>query len=551
MADKLNKLQIRALVLDTINSYSSEDDFSSDFHQENLKTLKKINNDEAIVEILLRELANQKDLALVAVKFLIADFATLEMVESKIWDLITNKNISDAQKGIYLQILRLLGGKIDVPLLMESLEDFNSIVDEQTQELLQIATVNPEAQIDFLDFLFSIKASEQIQLIESLENDFKGDELASVLAPCLKIDTDYKVKETVISILANSSSCFAIKPLKDLIKYNSDEGLKKAAIKALTQLASGGIDVDSDECIYIKENTVCSNSKFYKAYISQVDGCGNQGLIFSRIFESGNIIMFSTVINSFSGIIDCFGMSNLSVHDFQKVVSRFKANDLVVPVSAEVAKSLLQKAEDIHNQSGLPMPYEFACWNVYTSDIKENPLNYDDLLVEKITDFNDKIYFDLYDTESFDSWFLEYDDNIDIKNFLDFVVSIADNPTEENLDKIDNEIETVFLKIFTDEKINEYSQMLKNAAFIFYWNNNFYLSNIVINLANNLSIDNSRFLKDILKRSVLQYLANIVAQDDDKVVNSFKTESKKVISDETAFYLLNKLESRWDSDSNV
>ena len=93
--------------------------------------------------------------------------------------------------------------------------------------------------------------------------------------------------------------------------------------------------------------------------------------------------------------------------------------------------------------------------------------------------------------------------------------------------------------------------VLKNVAFVFYWNNNFYLSNIVINLANTISIENNRFLKDILRRSVLQYLANIVAEDEDKVVNSFKTESKKIISDETAFNLLNKLESRWDSISNV
>jgi len=551
MSDKLNKLQIRALVLDIIKSYKSVDDVSSDLHQNNIVVLKKLQDDDAVIEILLKELTSTSGLTLDVIKFLIADFATLDMVEEKIWDLLKNKTISDSQKEVYLQVLRLLGGKIDVPLLMDCLDDFNSVVDEQTQELLQIATVNPEAQIDFLDFLFSIKPSEQVQLIKSLEIDFKGDELASVLSPCLKIDIDNNLKETVISILANSASCFAIKPLKDFIKYSSDETMKRFAIKALTQLASSGIDIDSDECIHIKENAVCQNSKFYKAYISQVDGCGNQGLIFSRIFESGTITMFSTVINSFSGIIDCFGMSNLSVQDFQKVISRFKANDLVVPVSAEVAKSLLKKAEDIQNETNSHMPYEFACWIIYASDVEENPLNYDDLLVEKITDFNDKIYFDLYDTECFDSWFLEYDDNRDIQNLLDFVVSIADEPTDENINKIDNEIETVFLKIFTADKIDEYKQMLKNAAFIFYWNNNFYLSNVLINLANTIDISDNRFLKDILKRSVLQYLANLVAQDDNAVSNNFKTEKKHVISDEVAFNLLNKLENRWDSENNV
>ena len=89
-----------------------------------------------------------------------ADFATLDMLEDAIWELLKDKNIPDDKKAVYLQLLRILGGKIDVNILMDCMQDFNAVIDQQTKDLLEIASVNPEAQIDFLDFLSSLKPME-------------------------------------------------------------------------------------------------------------------------------------------------------------------------------------------------------------------------------------------------------------------------------------------------------------------------------------------------------------------------------------------------------
>ncbi len=550
MTDKLNKLQIRAVVLDIIKSYKKEDDFTSALHLANLKKLNLIQDNNFVIEILLKELVATTDLELEAVKYILADFATLESVESHIWTLLQDKSISDSKKEIYLQLLRTFGGKIDVPLLMNCMQDFDSVVDQQTLSLLEIATVNPEAQIDFLDFLFSLKKEEQIQLIKSLQDDFPGDELANIISPCLRIRLSDEVKSEVIEILANSKSYLAVKPLKNYVLANENDFLKKLAIKALNQLQNSGVDITNEEMINLRENEICKASKFYKAYISQIDGCGNQGLIFSRITTNNKILMFSVVINSADGIMDCFGLHEINSNDFQKVISRFKANDIVVPISSSIAKYKLLNAEKVNNLSGTPIPYEYLCWSVYTSDIESDSIDYDSLLTENICNFDKDLYEFLYESEVFDTWFFEYDDNREIQQLIDFLCSIKDKELNQIFLEIEAQIDDRYFNIFNPEKIEEYSIMLMEAAYIFYLNKDLKRSNIVANLSVAIKNGEMKFLKDVLRRSILQYLANIIAEEnEDKSQNPFlmaKSKNKNSFSKEKAYELLRSLEQKWD-----
>ena len=516
----------------------------------NLKKLNLIQDNNFVIEILLKELVATTDLELEAVKYILADFATLESVESHIWTLLQDKSISDSKKEIYLQLLRTFGGKIDVPLLMNCMQDFDSVVDQQTLSLLEIATVNPEAQIDFLDFLFSLKKEEQIQLIKSLQDDFPGDELANIISPCLRIRLSDEVKSEVIEILANSKSYLAVKPLKNYVLANENDFLKKLAIKALNQLQNSGVDITNEEMINLRENEICKASKFYKAYISQIDGCGNQGLIFSRITTNNKILMFSVVINSADGIMDCFGLHEINSNDFQKVISRFKANDIVVPISSSIAKYKLLNAEKVNNLSGTPIPYEYLCWSVYTSDIESDSIDYDSLLTENICNFDKDLYEFLYESEVFDTWFFEYDDNREIQQLIDFLCSIKDKELNQIFLEIEAQIDDRYFNIFNPEKIEEYSIMLMEAAYIFYLNKDLKRSNIVANLSVAIKNGEMKFLKDVLRRSILQYLANIIAEEnEDKSQNPFlmaKSKNKNSFSKEKAYELLRSLEQKWD-----
>ena len=550
MSQSFNKFDIRTLILNTINSINdetSDDEFES-FNKLIVSAVNSFSNDakKFVCELLLKELAIREGMQLDAIKFLLAEIATLENIEDAAWKMLYNPDLSDMQKERYLQLLRALGGKIDVNELMNCIDDIDAVVDEQAQNLLEIATVNPEAQIDFLDFLMSLPSTEQLILIKSLAEDFKGDEMANMLTPCLRIDLDKTVKQEILSIMGQIPSYLTVKPLKNYICSSGDEDLKRAALLTLNQIKASGIDIDDAKILNLRENEICRDTRFHKAFLSQVDGCGNQGLIFSRITDNGNIIMFSTVINCQDGIMDCFGLYHITENDFKKVITRFKANDTVVPVTAEVAKYLLNNAEKLSASSHSALPYEYTCWNVYTCDIEENPIDYNSLFIDDV-EITEKTLYKLYDTGNYDSWFFEYDDNVEVRNFINHAVEIglnAQNPMELLEDKIDD----IFFKVYSKEKIRMYSNMLKMSAFIFYLNNNFEISNIAMNVSKSIEEGNTLFLKDILRRSVLQNLANIIAKDgEEQEYNLFVSHDDVLnISAEEAFNILKKYESNWD-----
>ncbi len=547
MPEKLNKLQIRAMVFDIIKSYNYDADFESELHKENMRKLNSIEDKKFACEILLKELVLHEGFELDVIKYLIADFASLEMIENTIWEILYNPEIPDRQKEIYLQLLRAFGGKVDINELMNCMDDVESVVDEQTQGLLEIAAVNPEAQVDFLDFLMSLPAKEQILLLKSLSEDFKGDEMANMVTPCLRIDLEKEVKEEVLNIMRKIPSYLSVKPLKNFISSSGDEDLKKSALLTLNQIKASGIDIDNKEILNYREDTICKDSSFFKAFLSQVDGCGNQGLIFSRINSRNKIVMFSTVINVTDGIMDCFGLYDISENDFLKVVTRFKAHDYVIPITAEVAKYKLSQSEKKSSETNTHLPYEYFCWNVYTCDIEENPIDYDSLLVEK-TNITSKELYTLYDTGVFDSWFFEYDDNIHVREYINYAITAGKN-SDNPVTLVEEKTDDTYAKVFTNEKINEYVNMLRDSAFVFYMNDDFKSSNLCMNVANSILEGNTLFLKDVLKRSILQHLANIVAEGEEKHQTTiFDTkEDKPEITDKEAFKLMKLYESTWDS----
>ena len=57
------------------------------------------------------------------------------------------------------------------------------LINKETKQLLDTAIMNPEAQIDFMDFMSAISDEDKIILIKSLEEDYANDALANILIP--------------------------------------------------------------------------------------------------------------------------------------------------------------------------------------------------------------------------------------------------------------------------------------------------------------------------------------------------------------------------------
>ena len=91
--------------------------------------------------------------------------------------------------------------------------------------------------------------------------------------------------------------------------------------------------------------------------------------------------------------------------------------------------------------------------------------------------------------------------------------------------------------------------MLLNSARVFYLNQDMQKANYAANLAIAIKNGENRFLDDIIVRSILQYLADIVAsQEENKAKENtiFSKSKDDSISKEDAYKLLRNLEQMWD-----
>ncbi|MFA6989121.1 MAG: hypothetical protein WC197_03530, partial [Candidatus Gastranaerophilaceae bacterium] len=397
-----SKLQIRAEVLSILQQYSSENDVKPSKQKQDIETLKAIKERVFVVEVLLKEFLKSSDDKRSQISFFLSNIVVLEDVEEILWDFLKNPKISDRIKEDIIPILRNLGAKINTDELLNYLENPDELIDKETQNLLETAKLNPEAQIDFLDFLFALKPEEQIQLINSLKDDYPGDDLANIFTPALRSDLDFSVQKTIIEILGKTKSYLAVEPLLYLNENAEDENIKKLVKKNLSMLKLSGINLKDTDKMHLREMEICKIYNIYEAYASLPDGTGSQGLILGRI-KDNKIYMFSTVINDKEGIVDCFGFSDISKDEFHKIIGRFTQNAVVIKVPPEYCKTKLEKAESINKSNKISVSYEYLCWKIYISDINKMDKNIEESFSFNQIELSDENYENLYHSGDFDT----------------------------------------------------------------------------------------------------------------------------------------------------
>ena len=206
----------------------------------------------------------------------------------------------------------------------------------------------------------------------------------------------------------------------------------------------------------------------------------------------------------------------------------------------------MQEAENLNSTKGSVIPYEYMCWSIYCCDITPVSTDFSILKNNEIKDFKYEDYTTLYDSTIFDTWFFEYDDNFEVQKLIDFAISLKDKNFATRIEQIENYIEDIYYKVFDLGKLNQYETMLLEAGYVFYLNKDFLRANITANLAEGIKNGETKFLKDVLRRSILQHLANIVAEDDEPTNQfAFQKNNKPDVSKEEALEYLENLEEKW------
>lgn len=527
----MNKIQIKAEILATLTAL-----MTSTQPQASLITdLKQIEDKKTVLDVLIRELLNANEQKAVMICWLLMELIDKDTLNDELWNVIKAPEYNDHIKMIAFNMLKDLGNKIDYDVISGYFEQFNELINRETKQLLETAIMNPEAQIDFMDFLNAISDSDKIVLLKSLEEDYAYDALANILIPVFLYYIDSEVGYTALEILGRSKSQLAYHALVNAKTFVS-EHLKSRIDKAISELKMAGIRVDNTEEFY---KQILLESKPFKIYTSFPDGHGNMAIIFSRIRANKTLQFLAVVINPRYGILDSFGFNSMTEKDFYKIVDKFYNFQEKYEINAGVAKYLLTQAEENSHLNNETIPYEYICWQSILLDIEpEKPAFY----LEK-KELNQKDIDNLCLSEYVQNWFF---DEITSEEFAEFIENLSAEFRSNNFSvDLDKYIADNFDKIYTAQELAYKLITFNIAAYLRMLKGDNKLAELFYSLGSNYS-----FLTNILRKSIYEYYVGkrYILKNQRKASNVFEKRTQAHTDDFKLLQLdmiISSIEARW------
>jgi hypothetical protein len=521
VANQLNKLQIKAEILTILSKLQTNPEA---LNVEELLTILVVQEDKkSILEILLKEFAKANEQKVISICFLLLRLCDESEVVDALWEVLKTPSIKDSTKTIILNLLKDLGNKVDYEKLDEYFENPAEAIDSDTQRLLHVAIVNPEAQIDFLDFVYSLRDSDRKVLIQSLGDDYSSDDLANILNPLVLYEPVCELSHIAIGILGSTKSQLALHTLLESLEFVTDEETISLIKKNISTLKISGIREDNAIEFY---KSVLS-TKPYCSYASYPDGHGNQALIFSRERENESVQVVAVVINDTFGIVDCFGFNEISKDEFERIVNRFYNNDEHVHIDSHVLKSILLNAEKLTRKAEGKLSYEYICWRTLLSDIQIEQVPIELILK---TAFEAKVLSEK-DLEKIclldfvQRWFFDTENNSDFKSFISVLNSrISANDFGFDLEETINKN---LDKIFISEQKNLLDKRILMSTYLKYLAG----ENEDAMLLYSLYFDEnkkSEVAKNIIRKSVYEYYVSLKFKykEANKMTNIFAMRNK-------------------------
>ncbi len=528
---QLSPFEIKSTINILLKKINSPQDIQNCL--EDFEMFDSLEDKSVLTKLLFKELSSLKNQDKIPVIcFLLERYVEKDELIAKFWDLLKNTNLQSEVKIMILNILRELDSDWSFENNEDIIKENPEILDENTKQLLNSAVINPEVQIDFMDFMATISVQDKITLLNSLANDFSEDILANILVPVFESEPNSPQGKEALKLLSGTKSQLALHTLEEMSKFAKGE-LSQEIRRSLAILKMSGMRVDNTKEFYKK---ILSDTVADQFYVTYPDAHSDVAMIFTRKTPEGRIRFVSIVINLDKGIRDCFGFFEISQFECDKILERFLKDERTASVSPSVFKTILANAEFTtkNNSQNWVLPYEYVCWKNLLVDI-----DYDENYIEQI--LKEKLHRESVD----ESVFQEIDKmKISVRWFLDsnysdeFNSLLKDLKTESNLDSLVSDYKN---QVFDEYEKISWKKKLLYSAYIKYSIGKEDEALKIYSLMNNENILD-KFLENILRRSIYEYLTLIKY---DKTMNVFDFEQD--IIDEKLEYI----ELNWIGDFDV
>lgn len=533
----LNKLQIKAKVFEIINPLRDLEAIDDKIISKAIKEIKAIKEAdfEFIARILIKEADVKTTKSAGAFLYMAENLAPESFIELILKELNSNK-IPDSRKMFFLNILSGLGIKFNADDINSYLKNPDEAINKETSRFLECAKIDPEAQIDFLDFYFSSDALDKKELINSVIKDFEGDRLINILSPLALSADDKEAIELCLNIMEKQKSLISIKPLKYLSNLKTSAKIQNKASKILQKMKMSGFYSESK--LYNFYKTLLRDFEEPKAAITTPDGNSNFSVLISRKTRQGSCFLFFVAINIELGPFSCFGFSSLTENDHDTIIKRFFNSRERFFIPIEEAKAILNTLTLRRISLNKIIPYEYFCWERLLDDVEPKDGELFQILEKNLTkkELTSEVQNLTDDSPYFENWFFRYSKNIPwFSKMMDKILELKD----EELYKINGLIEEYSKNEDLKEAIKK---RLKFLAYCLNKNNKKELADTYYSLIFNEK-ELKTFLENILKRSVYEFALTLNLPRKEEAGLFKKPENKK--DNKKAKLIIDFVEKEW------
>ena len=526
LVKQLNPFEVKTYLLKIIENFSAINDLSV-LKNLNVDVLDAQQDKKTIVKLLYKELNNATESNQYILRILLERYADKTDLTAHLWSMLKNSMVSNETKIVVLNFLRDLDSNWSYDTCGQYLENEDELVDNDTKLLLKNAIINPEVQIDFLDFVNSLNAKDKITLIDSLGNDYSEDALANILVPVFLSNPYSEEGMAALNKLGGSKSQLAYHALNEALKY-AKEDIQPAIRKNLSILKLSGIREDNTHEFY---KALLVDTKPYIFCLTYPDGHGQQALIFTREKENERIQFVAVVIDDYNGIRDCFGFNDISKFECDKIIERFYQDEQVLKITPEALKAILLNAEKLSDK----FPYEYICWKNLLADTEPESIDIKAILNKNLSpaEISETDLEKLYSDEFTQHWFMDYGYGDEFNEMID-ILNLRLQNKEYKID-FDAIINLYLPKIFYPEEHKAWRERLVMCAYLKLLTGKKERAELIYSLYSDENLI-CEFLKNILRRSVYEYY---FALKYDTELNDGKFSLNELD------YIIKLIEKRW------
>lgn len=415
----MSKMQLRKELVTLISKYKDNAIVENSKLLEDINYLESLPDSAYVLEFLLKEMVSENSTNANICALFVMELFDKETLEQHVLDLLMSKKVADNKKFFLISVLKQKGVSIDYQDISSYISDPDDIAKEGVRKFLKDLTVDPEVQIDLLDFYTNIPEFEKIPLLRSLLDESDVDTTALALSLII---------QTVPSKESISTDEFKI-VLDELTKLNSPyviNGLKHILAnfelsKKQTMVIRGRIKEVEFSFRDFNDDKIIKDSIPYKSYISFIDGQSNFSLIFTRTDKENNFKTFLATCNLNTGVVSCMGFSKINEVNFHAILHRLFVDSMPVQITDMALKGLLNYFVQKNIETNTKVPYEFLIWKNLLADIKD--INFD--IIEFIRSKLDTVNLDeekvkkLASSKMLATWYFSKNENEKIDKLID------------------------------------------------------------------------------------------------------------------------------------